>query len=316
MPDFDCTYTPLWPEAELTGMVSPDPARRVATHVDGPTLFEREFGFERGIASVDRAPTCIGRSNPTSAAAGPGRLRRTVVSLALCGIAAMMLAACGGSSASTTTTNAAAGTSTSPVTSPTPTSTVPGTPVGSGGATGTPTTSAVDAQLAPGDEVKTSKSTPKAFVNALGKQAILVVMYQPGEASSDVMRSEVKAAIRGRHDVLVLQYTPAQYEQSGDLADQLDLFDIPSIAIIDRSGKLQNAKTIYWPANLIALALDKAVKAPRAQHSSASATAAPSGIGAMATDTAQGTAVTTTTAPADTVGVAPAAAASSAAASS
>ena len=282
MPSNDQTYDTSWPAASLAGMVSADPVRRVATHVDGPTLHEREPAFGRGIASVDRAPTCNGRSNPTSAAAGPGRRWFRALGSVACNAAMLLLQGCGGGDAPAEVASGGTDTSGSTPTNTSTANTTAGTPVADPAASGTTpadgtqgsgTATLDNSFLAPGDQVKTSKATPKVFVRALGRRAMIIVMYQPGETASQQLMSEVDRAVRGRPDVLVLKYAPADYAAFGDLADQLDLFDIPSLAIVDRSGKLQNMRTRYWPSNLIARSLDIARKAAPAKVSPADAPA-------------------------------------------
>lgn len=297
-----------WSGLPLAGKVSADPAQRVVTHVDGPTLYERELTFGRGIASADRAPTCFGRSNPTYITAGPGRSFRSRALIALVVLACgSLLTACGGGEeAPAPAPDAAAGASTPAATPTAPDPAATGTPVGdttgavdpiTGAATTPATTGASPGGevLSPGDQVKTTKATPSKFVDALGKQSILVVFYQPGIASSDLLIDEINVATAKRKNVLVLAYTPAQYKDSGDLAAQLGLFDLPALAIIDRAGNLQNYKAVYWPSNLIAEALDKANAAKSAKVSPSDAPPGDdnSGLEEMVSDTATGAAATT-----------------------
>lgn len=312
MPSHDSTYIDLWPGAAAAGMVSADPVRRVATHVDGPTLYEREPGFGCGIASVDRAPTCNGRSNPTSAAAGPGRRSFRIACAIGCVITSLLIQGCGGSDAGTDAAGAGTGTQTQTPASGQPandasSSTVANTGTPAAGTTTDPNASAGAAAnpqattagtlqneiLTAGDQVKTSKATPRGFVKALGRRAIIVVMYQPGETASQQMLAEVAAATRSRTDVLVLKYTPADYASYGDLADQLDLFDIPSLAIVDRAGKLQNMRARFWPSNLIARSLDIARKVAPAKVSPADAPA-DNGIDSMESATSSASSAVST----------------------
>ena len=265
-----------------------DPVQREATRVVGPTLYERESAFGRGLASVDRAPTCLSRSIQTSASAGPGlpvsRLRRMLLLGAMVLSCAIVLGACGGGGDASTDTAAApgdtAGQSSSDPNAPAPTEAPASADPNAGGATGVPTsggdpnamgdptmgaTGATDSggsiTVAQGTLLRTSDRTPGEFVDVLGKKPIIVVVHQPESVVDDSVLAEAEAASKMVKGTVLLTYTPSDFKKQGDLAEILGLYDAPSLAIVNRKGELQNFWAAYVDRNLLAYVLTKASKA-------------------------------------------------------
>lgn len=254
-----------WPAARSAAMVGADPARRVAHHVEGPTLLERELPFGRGLATVDRAPTCIGRSTRASAGAGPGRLLRST--RALRGAAAtlaiaLVVAGCGGAEEIPADAGAAA---------PTPDSTTPGmvTPgtdgavpgVGvAGGAAGAEDgmNEIATAQAGNGTPVKLSSRTPKEFSSAHCARPIMVVLHQPGSILDQALLKESRTAAATIKDTKLLVYTPRMVRSYGDLPTKLGLIAAPGVAIVARDGTVENFWTTFVDNKLIEASLRNA----------------------------------------------------------
>ena len=176
---------------------------------------------------------------------------------------ALVLAACGGGggeteitppdgAAATTPPAAAAGATPNPSTDPLATAaSATGMDTAAGAATGGESVTA-----APGDQVQTSEATPKAFVDALGKRTIMVVLHQPESTVDELVLAEARAACTcSGQDVLLLEYTVADYENYGDLLEKLGLFRAPSVAVVNRRGKLQNTWNGYVDRKLIIRAI-------------------------------------------------------------
>lgn len=168
-----------------------------------------------------------------------------------------MLAGCGGADAPVTpATSAQSGTPSSP-TGASP-QTVGSTDATAGAASGDASGSTVERKVqmpgrkvTPGEPVTTHRATPQAFVSALGRKPIAVFFYQPGSSVDELFRRQVRAAV-GRHKGLVyLEYRLSDFRSAGDLVEVLGMYDLPGIAVISRNGRLQNIKSIYWPAPLI-----------------------------------------------------------------
>ncbi|MBC7645400.1 MAG: hypothetical protein H7123_09740, partial [Thermoleophilia bacterium] len=155
-----------------------------------------------------------------------------------------------------------------------------GLPVADGAPAAAPAaTPPVAEVLAPGDQIKTSRATPKEFVNAKCKQVIVFYAYQPGADADEHMKAEVTTAVAANKGVQLMLYTPAQYKEFGDLPENLGIFDLPSVAIVNKAGKLQNAHSVFWPATLIDASIKAALKA---RTSVCDSDAPPADVDAMA----------------------------------
>lgn len=241
-----------WPTTRAAAIVGADPVRRTSHTVEGPTLHEREPAFDLGLAAVDRAPTCFGRSSRASARAfGPGRLiaRRALLLVAV----ALAVAGCGGEPTELLNTpeeNAAGGT---------PTETAPASTVA---AEESPRLNEISgASAKPGELVKLSAITPKRFSAAHCSKVIAVLFYQPESLVDEALLSNAQAATKGRENVVTLAYTPADVKSYGDLPSKLGLLATPGLAIVDRSGKIETFWTSYVDQQLIEYQLDRAASA-------------------------------------------------------
>ncbi len=242
--------------------------RRPAGYIAGPTPFQREFGFGRGIASQGRTPTCTSRSNQVFAGAGVGFFRLVQLSLIL--VLGFVFAACGGSSSSevggsekvASSDSATSSTSTGGTASPDATTQVsdPSAVPGSN-ETGGPVS-----VVAPNEDIGTSAATPEEFAKALGAKPIIVVMYQPTAPVDEKVLKNAKAAAKAVKGTVLLAYTPAQYKVWGDLVERLGIFGTPGVAIIKRDGTLGYRNTGYLvDASLLRAALKRAALAKPAK---------------------------------------------------
>ena len=293
-------------------MVGADPARRVAQHVEGPTLLDRELPFGRGIATLDRAPTCLGRSSPAFASASrPGRpsaparrIRRIAASGALLLALALVAAGCGGAPAADPSTAAPAPTPDASATGTTvagatdPNTGLPVTTPAAPGAAGatTPATSTQEdvpgANEIAGSEaagmaaVKISKLTPRDFAKAHCIRPIVIVLHQPGAIMDQELLGEARAAVASvsAKDVLTLVYTPREIKRSGDLLAKVGLLSSPGVSVINRGGAIQNFWPGYVDAALIrrSLELAAATKPCKVSNEDAGASAADPSLGAAA----------------------------------
>ena len=94
--------------------------------------------------------------------------------------------------------------------------------------------------LSPGDQIKTSEATPKAFIDAKCKQVIVFYAYQPGADADERMLKEVHTAVDANKGVQLMTYTPAQYKEFGDLPENLGILRPASSG--DREQGRQAAK--------------------------------------------------------------------------
>lgn len=281
-----------WPAARSAAMVGADPARRVAHHVEGPTLLERELPFGRGLATVDRAPTCIGRSTRASAGAGPGRLLRST--RALRGAAAtlaiaLVVAGCGGAeevppAADTgVAPTPAAGTPGAITPGTDPAAAVPGTGVAGGGAAAPGGTDdgmneIVSSQAGNGAPVKLSSRTPKDFASAHCARPIMVVLHQPGSILGQALLKESRTAAKTIKDTKLLIYTPRMVRSYGDLPSKLGLIAAPGVAIIARDGTIENFWTTYVDSKLLSASLRNASAAKACKAAEAGTVLDASGV--------------------------------------
>lgn len=268
-----------WSGSASTATVGASPVPPAANTVVGPTPFDRELGFGRGIASADRAPTWISRSIQAVVAAGAGRRMFALVSVMLISAIA---AGCGGGDEASSDVSADSA-PTTPTTPTTPAGTgdaatgapAAGTPGATGslagaqtGAASTGAGIASDAEIvaAPGTQLETSDQTPKAFVEALGKRTIVVAIYQPTSTLDEATMREVRAAIKKTPGTLLLTYSAGDFKKYGDLPERVALLGAtPGVAVVDRSGKLQNFFRTYVDRNLLALTIRLANRAKAAK---------------------------------------------------
>lgn len=268
----ETTYDCHWPDGRTAATVMADPACTVVLHVEGPTLYDRESAFDCGLASVDRTPTCFGRSSSAFARYRSGRFTsraaRTLLSLAALTVCAVVLAGCGGGAAVEPPATDAAGADPAAVVDPNApvidpaldpaldpaTTGDPGALVGNGDAgsdvadnEGIATSSA-----APGTQVATSDSTPKAFVKALGKKPIVVIIHQPGAIVDEHLLAESRIASRAAKGVVFLSYIAGDFKHYGDLPGKIGLLSSPSVAVISRDGSIENFWSGYVDNILIA----------------------------------------------------------------
>lgn len=275
----ETTYDCHWPDGRTAATVMADPACTVVLHVEGPTLYDRESAFDCGLASVDRTPTCFGRSSSAFARFRSGRFAsraaRTLFSLAAMTVCAVVLAGCGGGAAVDPGVVDAAGADpavaagadpnaapdpNAPVTDPAADPSATGDPtalVGNGDAgeivgdsEGIATSSA-----APGTQVATSDSTPKAFVKALGKKPIMVIIHQPGAIVDEHLLAEARIASRAAKGVVFLDYAAGDFKHYGDLPGKIGLLSSPSVAVISRDGSIEN----FWAGYVDHILIGKAV---------------------------------------------------------
>jgi hypothetical protein len=139
--------------------------------------------------------------------------------------------------------------------------------------------------VAPGSHVPTSDRTPGTFVDALGKQQIIVVLYQPDSIIGDLLLEEVSAASKAVDGTLQLSYTPADRKKYGDLCRNLGLFEAPSVAVVNRSGEIQNFWSGYVGRDLLTHVLTLASKSKKSSVTADDAPAATSSL-ETAADTA------------------------------
>ncbi|MCW2956224.1 MAG: hypothetical protein JWO69_1093 [Thermoleophilia bacterium] len=276
-----------WSAAHDAAKVGADPVQRVVQHVEGPTLYNREPEFGRGLASYDRAPTCSGRSSRASAStSGPGRTfaRRVASGAALLALA-LVVAGCGGEEVPVDaapaavdpalTTPAATNPDGTPVTpaatNPDGTPVTPGTPIAGGATDGTaagdeggdvPGLNEISGATATnGSTVKISALTPKQFKQAHCNKPILVVLYQPGSILDEKLLDEARTAKAKVPGTVQIIYTPKQVKSFGDLPAKLGLLSAPGVATVGRDGRIANFWTTYVDSDLILSSLRNAAKA-------------------------------------------------------
>jgi hypothetical protein len=138
-----------------------------------------------------------------------------------------------------------------------------------------------------GQQIGTSEATPKAFVDALGAHAIIVLFYQPNAAIDTAVLKEVQAAGKSVKGAVTIVYKAADNDLYGDLAEQLGLYRAPSIAIVNRTGEMENHWTGYADRELLASVLSNAQKAPAAKVTPKDAPADTDAISEAATTAAK-----------------------------
>ncbi|MCW2949138.1 MAG: hypothetical protein JWN41_151 [Thermoleophilia bacterium] len=312
-----------WSAAHAAAMVGADPARRVVQHVEGPTLLDRELPFGRGIATLDRAPTCLGRSSPAFALVSePGRsnrrhlLRRGLGATLTTIVLALVATGCGGAADATTATPAPA-----PAATPTPavadsgstgTTVADGTAGAASASTDTTTPGAASSssdipganeiagsEAAGGAAIKISTLTPQEFVRAHCTKPIVVVLHQPNSILDQALLSSVKAALgsasrTAKHDTVLLVYTPKEIKRFGDLPAKVGLLTAPGVAVINRGGAIQNFWTGYVDSSLLGrvLELAAATKPCKVANEDAGVSAADPTLGAAATSSSLAAAAT------------------------
>lgn len=244
------------------------PALRVAKHVDGPTLCTRELAFGRGIASPDRAPTCLSRSSRTAVSALSGFFVLLLSAVALTG--------CGGSDAPVAAPAPAPTSTPGSVSAP---GAAPGSPAGSPSGSSVAVTPGpgADVQVAPGAQVRATEATPRKFAAYLGKRPIMILMYQPGSNLDMKVASQFVrvAKAQDKDDIAIVVVTPADYKLYQDIPENVGVLSAPSISIISRSGELQNYWTGYVDAELISKSLALASSAKPAEVTAFDAPPAP-----------------------------------------
>ncbi len=298
------------PTSPVAGTVERGSAPREVDSVVGPTLCDREPAFRRGIASEDRAPTWNNRSSHTPTPPGPSRFYSRVAVVAILLLSATVFAGCGvpfiGGDDAAESTDTTTSTTSTPAT---------GTP----GATGTPatggtpapaaTTAEADPDLAAackqvnsvvGKKVETSDLTPKSFLKPLGRDVVVVLVYQPQAVFSEVARRQVKAAVKGRKNVTLLEFRAGQFTEYGDLLERLCLFEPPSVAVIARNEVLSSVYRGYADSALVGFSvavagLMRPTKAPVPKPKPAKTTKPASSFDSLATGKTPTTASTTTT---------------------
>lgn len=261
-----------WSASHAAAMVGADPVRQAVHTVEGPTLHSREPAFDLGLAAVDRAPTCFGRSSRASARSlGPGRIRavrRCMSRLAMGMAASLMLVGCGGEPTELLNTPSDS--------APPPATTTPGTTVAGGETPGV--NEIANASAEPGTLVKISAITPKKFAAAHCSKVIIVLLYQPDSLIDESIYREARAATKDLKDVVTLAYTPSDVKAFGDLPAKLGLLSTPGLAIVDRSGRIEAFWTSYVDQQLIAYQLDRAASARPCKVSEADVPAAGSAL--------------------------------------
>jgi len=182
---------------------------------------------------------------------------------------ALLAAGCGGGDdAAAGGDGAATGTPTTPAatTPPATNGTTVATPGGAaspatGGATGTevPGINEIsNSDAAPGNAVKISAITPKAFAKVHCSKPILVVMYQPDSILDEALLREANAAAAQVKGVVKLVYTPSQVKAYGDLPSKLGLLSTPGLATVGRDGQIENFWTSFVDRSLILKSLQNA----------------------------------------------------------
>ena len=240
--DFDSS------RSALAGTVSACSTLRVDEHVDGPTLYDREPAFRRGVASADRAPTCYGRSNVAFS-----RARSALLFSVIC-LTALVAAGCGGASGDTPI----AGTETpvEPVAAPLVSQT-----------TGSDSSGPHEVNI--GDPLQTSDKTPANFKAVLGKKPILIVFYQPKSKLGELLVKETTTAAKSVPGVKVFLFAAGDYKGYGDLPEALGMYSAPGVTIVDRGGKVQNFWNQYIDGALVRRSLQLAARAEPSTDSAA-----------------------------------------------
>lgn len=253
------------PISANTGMVESGLALVAAHHVDGPTLSYREPAFGRGLASIDRAPTCTCRSKTASAVARPSHktFLQRIAAFFLLVSSVLLVSGCGSGGEETAAADGAVPTDPATAAQTTGNTVDPA----AGSAVTDPTTGLPAAAAASGseisstgigEEVKTSSETPKDFTNAVGKKAIVVFIYQPTSDQDELLKGEVQAAVKQVGKAVFLQYNAGDHKSYRDLPTALNLWGSPGVAVVSRSGKLQNFWIGYVDDGLLARAIQKA----------------------------------------------------------
>ncbi|MCW2928230.1 MAG: hypothetical protein JWM86_2198 [Thermoleophilia bacterium] len=310
MPDQTAHNRAGWPAPQVAAMVEADPVRDGAQTVEGPTLHDRETEFGRGLASFDRSPTCFGRSSRASALrVGPGpslssRLRRSAL---LIGALALLATGCGGgddaaavdpaaTAAATPTTDAngavVGGTGTAPAAATGDTGSTLGDDTATPGAN-----EIAGANAAGGSPVTVTAITPKKFAKAHCIKPIIVVFYQPGSVVDQRLYAEAAAAAASVKGIVSLTFTPKDTKLYGDLPAKLGLLSTPGLAVVDRSGKLENFWVTYVDRALIRRSLQNAAAAKPCKVATDEAPAAGSALSDAALVANGGTVANTTANP-------------------
>lgn len=254
-----------WSQSGSTGTVDQCPALRTATTVVGPTPSERESAFGRGLASSDRTPTCYSRSTTAFAGAKSGIFLPLVAV-----ILGLVLAGCGGGQAFNTAAEA------TKQSEPAATATPPEGTAGTLAANGAPApvnggpAVAAGQPMAVGTRITTSDLTPKDFTKALGKKAMIVVLTQPRTQLDKLVLREVKAAVNAakpRKQLVMFNFEAGDYKAYKDIPELVGLYTAPSIAIVNRTGKLQNFWFTYVDRGLLLRSLQLAMRAPKSDLS-------------------------------------------------
>lgn len=271
-----------WRTPAVPATVGADPARRSTSNVEGPTPHDRELPFGRGLAAVDRAPTCICRSSRTPVGAGPGRfsptLARSRAALVTVVLACALVATgCGGGDAAAPADAGATLDATAATGDQTALAGADGTTLDATGAeTGAedpagPSGGLAGSAAAPGVTVATSRRTPKAFRAAMGIRPIVVVLYQPDAVLDKAALLEARLAARTVDDAVLLTYAASDVAGYGDLPEQLGLFSTPSVAVVSRSGEIQNFWAGYVDRGLLERSVQQAADATASEVTSADA---------------------------------------------
>lgn len=301
-----------WPAAEAAAKVGADPVRRVAQHVEGPTLLNREPEFGRGIATFDRAPTCSGRSSPASACAGPGHsfsrrlfARPALRTAATLAVFALLASGCGigGGEEAAPVDTAATAAPLAPATDTAAPGTLSGAAPTAPGAAGATTSNDLPpganeistANASAGQAVTISAITPKEFTRAHCRKPILVVLYQPTSILDEALLREAKAAAASVEGTVTLVYTPKQTRKYGDLPSKLGLLSTPGVATVSRSGSIENFWTTFVDRALILKSLQNAAAGKSCKVSNDDAPAPGADLENAASLVSGGSAVGTTT---------------------
>lgn len=291
----------VWSVAPSAAMVGRDSARRAAHTVEGPTLYDREIGFGRGIASADRSPTCNCRSSRACVSLiGPSRMRRFVSTFIALAAAALVVSGCGGGDAAGTTPTTTPPSATSDTTG----TTVANDPNANGGVTSSSAGTNSDvpgvneianAKAASGQKIQLSARTPKKFSGAHCAQPIMVVLYQPDSILDAELYSAARTAARrsGVKDLVTIVYSPRDVKKMGDLPAKLGLLATPGIATVARDGTIENFWTSYVDDALIRRSIENAAASRPCKVASADVPAAGSALSDAVTVANGGTVVDT-----------------------